>query len=264
MRFFLGVEPAWLTRPDFADVPMFVSHTGLAERRRFAPAVGPYAVDSGGYTQVRDNGRWITTVAEYAAALRRYADGFGPFEFAIAQDVMCTPDVLAAIRDHAGEASVTEAQRETIRNLVALRALTPGLPIAPVIQGWSPDEYDAHVDLYADAGVDLRAEPVVAIGSIAGRSDSIAAAVIVDRLHRRGLRLHGLGVKTVAARDLAHMLDSADSMSWSYAARRRRDDGPMFPDCTHATCSHCPRWALAWRADVLTSIAHTPQLGLPL
>jgi len=40
---------------------------------------------------------------------------------------------------------------------------------------------------------------------------------------------------------------SADSMAWSFTARRRpvRLDG-----CTHKTCANCPRWAEQWAQKV--------------
>jgi hypothetical protein len=50
-------------------------------------------------------------------------------------------------------------------------------------------------------------------------------------------------------RDRGHQLGrrgriaSADSMAWSYVARRRK---VKLDGCTHATCSNCMRWAIDW------------------
>lgn len=66
------------------------------------------------------------------------------------------------------------------------------------------------------------------------------------------LRLHGFGVKLGGLERIAGRLASADSMAWSYAARKR----PPLPGCTaHRNCANCPKWALLWREEVLRRIA---------
>ncbi|MEV6227889.1 ATP-binding cassette domain-containing protein [Saccharopolyspora shandongensis] len=53
-------------------------------------------------------------------------------------------------------------------------------------------------------------------------------------------------------RDYGSHLHSADSMAWSYAARR----SPRLPGCTaHKNCANCPRFAFHWRERVLASLA---------
>ena len=74
-------------------------------------------------------------------------------------------------------------------------------------------------------------------------------AVIVAALASEGLRLHGFGVKTEGLRLYGHLLASADSMAWSYAARRQA----ALPGCTgHANCANCLTYATRWRQHVLT------------
>ena len=73
-------------------------------------------------------------------------------------------------------------------------------------------------------------------------------AVIAATLAALGLRLHGFGVKTGGLHLYGHLLLSADSMAWSYAARR----APALPGCTgHKNCANCLTYATRWRADVL-------------
>jgi hypothetical protein len=61
----------------------------------------------------------------------------------------------------------------------------------------------------------------------------------------------------VACAERARHLASADSMAWSYTARRQ----PPMPGCPHRSCANCPRFALAWRDRVLRRVA-TQQLSL--
>jgi hypothetical protein len=74
-------------------------------------------------------------------------------------------------------------------------------------------------------------------------------------------RLHGFGVKQSGLARYAYLLTSADSMAWSYAARRR---GVAVPGCQHRTCQTCPRYALAWRDRTMNAInrGSTEQLAL--
>jgi hypothetical protein len=53
-------------------------------------------------------------------------------------------------------------------------------------------------------------------------------------------------------------LKSADSLAWSYAARRR----PPLAGCRHRTRANCPRYALAWRARLLARLDGPRQLRL--
>ena len=62
-----------------------------------------------------------------------------------------------------------------------------------------------------------------------------------------------------AASEICGLLRSADSLAWSYRARKR----PPLPGCPHARCSHCLRYALAWRERVLAVIARASRRPVP-
>jgi hypothetical protein len=84
------------------------------------------------------------------------------------------------------------------------------------------------------------------------RQSTAEIAVIVTELDRRGLKLHGFGVKTGGLHLYGHLLTSADSMAWSYAARRAL----ALPGCTrHKNCANCLTYATRWRAGVLSRYA---------
>jgi hypothetical protein len=99
--------------------------------------------------------------------------------------------------------------------------------------------------------VDLTAQPLVGLGNVCRRQATSDIAEITRVLAHAGLRLHGFGVKVRGLDHLAGWLTSADSLAWSYQARRR----PPLPGCSgHRNCANCPRWALAWRADILAGL----------
>ena len=142
-----------------------------------------------------------------------------------------------------------------------LRALAPHLPVIPVVQGWHLADYLACVELYRAAGVDLARVPLTGLGSVCRRQSTGQIAVIVTTLAALGLRLHGFGIKTTGLHLYGHLLASADSMAWSYAARR----APALPGCTgHRNCANCLTYATSWRDRILAA-DHVPRLpGQPV
>lgn len=249
MNFFLGThQPHWL---GLTGVPLFVSDVTLRKVKALPRAVGTWALDSGGFSELAAHGRWTVPAREYAARVRRYRDEIGGLQWAAIQDWMCEPIMLQKTG-----LTVDEHQRRTIDSLLELRALVPDLPWAPVVQGWCLGEHDRHVEMYDAAGVDLRAEPIVGVGSICRRQHTLGAAVILRGLAAMGLRLHGFGLKVQGLRLVADVLASADSLAWSYAARRERPlpghdkPGPGRPK-GHINCANCLSYALGWRDDLL-------------
>lgn len=245
---YLGTHmPSWLWKPELEGVPLFVSHERLRPRRTpFPRALTAYAVDSGAYTHLTRHGRWVETPEEYVAALRRYWDQIGPFDFAGQQDSLCSPAVFDACQTATGiRPTVREQQSATVANYLRLVELAPELPIVPTLQGVTYEDYMAHVDMFAANGVDLTAVPVVGVGSLVGKPPDHVERIGTG-LHDRGIaRLHGFGVKGSQIDAAGHHMSTVDSMAWSTGGRHR----PM-PDCTHpGTCANCVRFALGWRAD---------------
>ncbi|WP_157249714.1 DUF7221 family queuine tRNA-ribosyltransferase-like protein [Nonomuraea typhae] len=244
-RFYLGThQPHWLER---VDIPLFVSHRQLARRprRRQLAARCRWALDSGGFTELALHGRWITPPTVYAEAVATYAETIGGLDFAAPQDWMCEPVML----ERTG-LSVAEHQERTVANYLLLRQIAPGLPFIPILQGWHLTDYLSCIDLYASAGVRLADLPRVGLGSICRRQSTAEIAFIVAILAGRGLRLHGFGVKTGGLNQYGKHLASADSLAWSYAARRQ----PPLTGHPHKNCANCLPYALAWRERVLAHL----------
>ena len=247
VRFFLGThQPHWLRM----GVPLFVSDRRLRRYRRLPRAAAPWALDSGGFTELSQYGSWDTgpTPAQYAARVRRYRAEVGRLEWAAPQDWMCEPFILAKTG-----LTVTRHQDLTIDSVQRLRDLDAELPVIEVVQGRTPADYLRCADRYLKRGIDLSRSPLVGVGSVCRRQSTTQVGDILTALHQAGItRLHAFGFKTLGLARWGHLLTSADSMAWSAQARRQ----PALPDChTHRTCANCSRYALRWRDRVLTTIA---------
>jgi len=207
-----------------------------------------WALDSGGFSELDQAGKWSIGHSQYASEVLRFREEIGPdhFDWAAPQDWMCEPWILQKtglrLSDH---------QHLTTVNFVQLRELLGELVI-PVLQGWELDDYLRHLEQYGEWGFDLSNEPVVGVGSVCRRQSTKEAGEIFSRLASEGLRLHGFGVKKTGLTAYQSSLISSDSMAWSFTARR---NDPL-PECTgHINCANCPRYAVKWRSELLEAIA---------
>lgn len=274
LTFFLGTHnPGWLHSN---TVPLFVSDRRLRRYKRLPVAAGPWALDSGGFTELQQYGGWHEgpTPAEYAERVRRYRDEIGRMMWAAPQDWMCEPLIIhggrAGTVEFAGTRRlldpnqtmtdvelIAEHQRRTVENLLELRRLAPDLPFIPVLQGWTREDYLRCVQLYTAAGIDLASESLVGVGSVCRRQATNEAAEIIAAICEAvpGIRLHGFGVKTAGLLRYGHLLASADSLAWSYAARRE----PPLPNCVgHRNCANCRTYANTWRTRLMHQMDTTP------
>jgi hypothetical protein len=247
--FYLGVhEPAWLTR---TDVPLFLSRRRLARRVSLPRALGPWALDSGGFSELSLHGRWQTPPRAYVDEVRRYRDEVGGLVWAAIQDWMCEP----VIRAKTGK-SVAQHQQRTVDSYAELLHRAPEVPWLPVLQGWSEPEYREHVDAYVARDLPLW-DRVVGVGSVCRRQGLDAARRILRQLARLGLRLHGFGFKMTGLTACAGLLESADSLAWSFRARHAGQQA-----CAHRSCANCLPYALRWRTRLLEQCAAGTQEDL--
>jgi hypothetical protein len=192
-------------------------------RARKSPfAVGEWIMDSGAFTEISKFGQWRSSVDEYAALIRLWKNN-GKLIAAVAQDYMCEPFILAKTG-----LTVADHQRLTIDRYRALLACdVGGVYIMPVLQGYAPGDYVESIRMY---GVQLAAGAWVGVGSVckrngdAGKIIEVLAAIWAAR---PDLKLHGFGLKTTALRSglVRSLLHSADSMAWSYSARKQGRNG---------------------------------------
>jgi len=250
MKFYLGTHhPHWLKR---TDVPLFVSRHALCRLVQLPRALGPWALDSGAFTMLRDHGEWLIPPGEYAAEVRRWRDEIGNLQWAAPQDWMCEDVVISGCAGFKGTGLCVAAhQRLTVQNYVELKTIAADLPWIPVLQGYSEADYLRCRDLYDVYGIDLTACPVVGLGSVCRRQHTGMAEDLIRRLHSERLTLHAFGFKLTGLRRTARYLASSDSLAWSFDARR---SDPL-PGCPHRSCANCMTYALWWRGKVLRAIA---------
>ncbi len=256
LRFYLGVHrPGWL---EVSPVRLFVARQAFGAMRALPVARAPWALDSGGFTELNKHGTWTRSAREYAADVRRLRDEVGKLEWAAPQDWMCEPFVTAKTG-----LTVAEHQRRTVDNFLELRSIAPDLPIATVLQGWRSVGYLDCAELYARAGVDLSAEPVVGVGSVCRRQSTDWLLRVALRLDDLGLRnLHGFGLKKTGLTSLSgQAFRSADSLAWSFHERRERSG-----------LQNDLETALDWRRETLSQVARegrpveldvSPEAGIP-
>ncbi len=240
MKFYLGTHKVaqhwWEHR-----VPLFVSRRTLTGRKTLPEARSHWALDSGGFTELDKYHGWRTTEMEYVRDVRRFSLEMGHLEWVAPMDWMCEPFMLAKTG-----LSIEQHQHRTVTNFICLRYWLGSL-VVPVLQGWSRDDYYRCWQEYANCGVDLGSEPIVGLGSVCRRQGTSEAGLIVRSLASDGLRLHYFGAKVTGLEKFHDVLASADSLAWSYQARREH---PM-AGCHHKACSNCSRYALRWRARLL-------------
>ncbi|XTZ13889.1 DUF7221 family queuine tRNA-ribosyltransferase-like protein [Micromonospora echinospora] len=270
MDFYLGThDPRWL---ETSHVPLFVSMHRLAKYQRtgdpFPKARARWAMDSGGFTELRDHGTWTTDADTFGGMVYRFTEDCGRApDFVAGQDWMCEPWVISGgihkgIRYAGTGLTIRDHLELTVEGHCYLKQEFPHAPWAPVLQGWQLDDYLLCDELYRAAGVDLAAEPRVGLGSVCRREGTEEIGAIASVFASKGYRLHGFGVKRRGLERYGHLLASADSLAWSAGARW---DKVRLPGCEHrGYCNNCRRWALQWRSETLAAMDRPAQLCLDL
>ncbi|MBW9062396.1 hypothetical protein JNB71_03595 [Rhizobium herbae] len=226
VKFYVGLhQPADAKHVDLACISI-----KRLWRRKKPVNCGDVLVDSGAFTELFLHGKYRHGVEEYAAELHRlHTSGVVKIAAAVAQDYMCEPFILSktglTIADH---------QRLTIERYDALvaelkRLFGGPIPfhVMPVLQGFAPQDYANHVRMYGDR---LKAGMWVGVGSVCKREgDPRAIIAVLQAISavRPDLLLHGFGVKKTSLLHpgVRELLATADSMAWSYAARKQGRDG---------------------------------------
>lgn len=211
-------------------------------------------VDSGAFTEISTHGHYRSSVKKYAESLRRLkSEGVVNIVAAVAQDYMCEPFILAKTG-----LTVEEHQRLTIERYDDLvRELEgSGIYVMPVLQGYAPADYARHVRMYGDR---LKPGMWVGVGSVCKRNGSPERIHdVLSAIHavRSDLLLHGFGIKQTSLKHagVRALLDTADSMAWSYAARREGRDrnswkeAKGFSDKVSAIAARAPE---PWQLSIL-------------
>lgn len=195
----------------------FISVNRVRVRRK-PVAAKAWIMDSGAFTEIATYGHYRYGVEAYADVINRWAYQGSGLVAAVAQDYMCEPFIIAKTG-----LSVAEHQRLTIERYDALVLLVRDVYVMPVLQGYTVADYINHLQQYGDR---LGHGAYVGVGSVCKRNTDvrqIELILVAIKSVRPDLRLHGFGLKitSLASGTVRDCLDSADSIAWSYAARRQ-------------------------------------------
>lgn len=182
--------------------------------------VDSWIMDSGAFTEVSTHGGYRAPVKEYAEEARRWI-GNGNLEAIVSQDYMCEPWIIKRTG-----MSVKRHQELTIERYDRLLDCGLSVHILPVLQGFQPEDYVRHLEAYGDR---MTAGMWVGVGSVCkrnGKPEDVAAIFTLLHNERPDLRFHGFGLKITALRHpvIRQLLYSADSMAWSFGARKSGRD----------------------------------------
>ncbi len=211
MNFYVGIDDVHHVR-HFPRA--FVSVNRLRARKSDFVA-HDWIMDSGAFTELSTHGTYRSDPEEYAKQIERWRT-CGNLECAVTQDWMCEPWIVAKTG-----LSVERHQALTIERFDRIRSATTAT-VMPVLQGFTPREYLQHLEAYGErVTIGMR----MGVGSICKRQSHPALIEHILRLikaERPDLRLHGFGVKitALARTNIRSLLFSADSMAWSFNARK--------------------------------------------
>jgi hypothetical protein len=242
-------------------VPLFVSRRRLAEVKKPPRARTAWALDSGGFTELKMYGEWRLAARDYVAMVRRFRDEIGNLDWAAPMDWMCEVEMLKRTK-----LTIPQHLERTVASYLELRSLAPDLPFIPVLQGLSPQNYYACAVLFDKHGVDLTKEATVGLGSVCRRQRTVPVTgpaygpgnevEFVAGLAGAGIRLHGFGFKKQGLEFAHEYFVSADSMAWSSGARelaKKVQRGECDYTCPKGkkSCNNCLHFALEWRSELL-------------
>lgn len=214
MRFFVGVHQPYDARK--VDRAFISIHR--IKNRKSGFEVGEWIMDSGAFSTILKHGGYPEGPEAYAADIKRWSTN-GNLIAAVTQDYMCEAHMLALTGK-----TIDEHQKMTVERYDAIRACDlGGVYLMPVLQGYDPEDYVRHIDMYGDR---LAEGAWVGVGSVCKRNGdpvSVENVLLAIKKKRPDLKLHGFGVKTTALGSgiVQQLLHTADSMAWSYAARKQ-------------------------------------------
>lgn len=265
--FFLGIPPSFLNcrDPRLDGVPVLIAQQRLPKAGLKSPVQGPWALDSGGFNELRKHGRWRMSTGEYTSKVIQLVNQAGRRpEWIAPMDWMVEKDALLATG-----LSIKEHIRLSVDYFIDLANNAPSYPWIPVLQGNTVEHYWDSARQYYARGVALERFPCVGLGSVCRRGDVKPVLDLIRELYAKGIRVHAFGFKKTGLRAVGQELWSADSEAWSYEARRK----PRLEGCTHvygprvkdkskigtpSPCNNCLTYALKWRAELIQEVAKAP------
>lgn len=213
-------------------------HIGRLQRRQKLLGCRELLLDSQAFRVIELHGDHILSPVEYARAIEMTARLCNHLT-AVTQDYMCEQYIFDCRERKTGQRyTIADHQELTISRYMAIRdALDPSIYLMPVLQGYHPIDYVRHIREYGDL---LPYGAWTGVGSVCKRNGSPSAirdVLYAIKRYRPDLRLHGFGLKRTAIANLwiRDALYSADSMAWSFAARKNKSSANDWRAAAHFT-----------------------------
>jgi len=215
LRFYFGVAAGSDRKAlQMMDEPnVMISHATKTNKPWFG--IDNLFVDCGGYSLLKSDSEH-PPLDEYIRYLQRWQ----PDRYVL-RDYPCEPDLLDDLNE-----TVESHQQNTLDDHIEMLERTDSLDGTPypVIQGWRVEQYLDCIDLFRDHGIPLNS---LGVGSICRRNAANEIQEILREIRRElpDANLHGFGVKVsmFKMQGVSELLDSADSLAYSYATRRNHD-----------------------------------------
>lgn len=221
--FFVGLNPRWQMYK-FLPIGLNVMYSaaGFWDKDRGTwrwgrfPGAGYRWLDMGGFSLLNKYGEYPFTVGNAMNLVARLVP-----DWYASMDYPCEPEISRrlGLRDNMDRVRATVG---IALEMARLEETVPGSQLVPVIQGYTIDEYQRCIDLYAEADL---VRPYMAVGSMCKRRSSSQLHVLIPAIfnHARSAgceRLHFFGLKLspdlfdlsdfIWSRDSAVVMDSYD------------------------------------------------------
>jgi hypothetical protein len=185
----------------------------LRGRKKDLPRpIGKFLIDSAGFTELSDHGKYTFEIEEYLNCIRR----FDP-DYFVNMDWMCEPSVLQKTGKN-----IWYHINSTIGNYYnMIQQMTEDeiKKCIPVIQGWKIQEYLYCIERYEKNGL---IAPYMGVGSICRRGSAreIAKILSIIKGELPNTKLHGFGVKKSVIDLLPDgILHSIDTAAYMFAKK---------------------------------------------
>lgn len=241
MEFYIGV---WTKKQvENLDYPFIISIKTLLNSN-FEEVLRnkrDWMVDSGGFTELRSNGKYTFSIEEYLNEIERVEPNYF-----FVMDWMCEPSILKKTG-----LSIREHQINTLKNYLRMKKEFNNRDInsklCGVIQGWKKEDYLRHIEMLKERNL---ITDLMGVGSICRRFADKEIIEILKAIKKElpNTKLHGFGVKKniLKYRITHNLLYSCDSMAWSYKVRygKKLDcDNCISP--SHS-CRNCYKASKKW------------------
>ena len=181
----------------------------LRRRKKELPKCkGNFLMDSAGFTELSDFGKYSFDIDEYLTCVRR----FNP-DYFVNMDWMCEPAILQKT-GYSVEYHIINTV-ENYHKMIMKLSEEEIKQCIPVIQGWKIQDYFYCIEQYENNGL---IAPYMGVGSVCRRGSASEIAKIISMIKGElpNVKLHGFGVKKsvigLLPNDVLYSIDSAAYM----------------------------------------------------